>query len=99
MVWHQERDGGNVFPDKLENLQVIAYTDKGEYGYITFHVGKQQEYTEKICFLAICKHYSEYSMVSCDFNKNMLDKYLCQDMEEAKDVANAHKMDIVWNYK
>ena len=32
----QVGDGGNVFQDKLENLQVIAFTDEGEYGYATF---------------------------------------------------------------
>ena len=98
-IWRLAGDGENMFLDKLENLQVIAITDEGEYGYITFHVGKQQEHTEKICFLAICKHYSEYVLVSCDAYKNALDKYLCQDVEEAKDIANAHKTNIVWHQK
>lgn len=32
MVWRLEGDGGKMFPDKLENLQVIAFIDKGGYG-------------------------------------------------------------------
>ncbi|MCL2816853.1 MAG: hypothetical protein FWD39_00500 [Clostridiales bacterium] len=71
----------------LDGAKIIKLSVKGDYGTI-----KIQDYKEAkipVCFLAICKYDGDdkYHLFDCDNELNVVDDDLCDDLDEAVNLA------------
>lgn len=87
----------NMFPEKLDNANVLYYTPKDNYGYIYYDNG---EIADHINYLAICKYANqkeECYLFKCDENYEVVGDSLWSSIEECMKVANSsYGGNIIW---
>ena len=88
----------DIFPDKLDNADVLFYTEKGDYGTVNYTDGRICEYVK---YLAICSYLKDsgYYLFLCNDKCDVIQDDLCDSIEQCKKFANSRKKDITWKEK
>lgn len=74
-----------MFPEKLDNANVLYFTDKGCYDTIRYTDGRIYDY---IFYLAICTYDNDdgFYLFGCNANKEVISDYLCNTIEECMNI-------------
>lgn len=88
----------DIFPNQLDNANVLLYTDKGDYGTVDYTDGRIHQYVQ---YLAICSYPDAlgYYLFFCNDNYDVITDDFCDSIEQCKEIANSRKKDIVWKEK
>ena len=83
-----------MFPDQLDNANVLYYTDRGHYGTIDTPSG---EVGEEVAYLAVCTYPGSGGvyLLFCDSRYEVITDNLCDAIE---DCLNARR-EAVWHRK
>ena len=85
----------DMFPDKLDNANVIFYTEKGDYGTVDYTDGRIYQHVKylEICFYS---NDSGYYLFLCNDEYDVIQDDLCDSIEQCKQLAHCRKKDIIW---
>lgn len=75
-----------MFPNQLDNANVLFYTDRNNYGVITYTDGKV---AHRVSYLAICKYNDDenYYLFSCDECFNVVADSVWTSVEKCMSIA------------
>ena len=95
MSWFSKIRKNDIFPDKLDNADVLFYTEKDDYGTVNYTDGRIYEYVK---YLAICFYSNDsgYYLFLCNDKYDVIQDDLCDSVEQCKQLANSRKKDIIW---
>ena len=83
-----------MFPNILDNATVYFYTQKWDYGSVSYDNGKM----ECVHYLAICSYDNkEYYLFHCNDKFEVIADYLFDSIEECKSIASKNKKDKVFS--
>jgi hypothetical protein len=87
-----------AFPAKLDNANVLYYTDNDDFGVLACTDGSNPI---PIRYLAICQYENDnyYYLFLCNENIEVETDDLCETIDETKDFARLRNNNISWHSK